>query len=87
MRLEVLTPERFLGDILGDLNGRRAHIGGIEMQGDLRIIKGLIPLAETFGYATALRSLSQGRATHSIEFHCYQELPSPLAEQIITKGR
>jgi len=87
MKLEVLTPEQFLGDILGDLNARRAHIGGIEMQGDLRIVKGIIPLAETFEYATALRSLSQGRATHSIEFHCYQELPSLLTEQIITRGR
>ncbi len=82
MKLEVATPEEFLGDIIGDLNARRGHIEAIEMQGDTRVIRALIPLAETFGYATSLRSLSQGRATHSMEFYQYQELPAQLAEKI-----
>jgi elongation factor G len=87
MKLELITPERFVGDILGDLNSRRAHIEGIETRDNSRIVRGFIPLAEAFGYATTLRSLSQGRATYSIEFHYYRELPCSLAEQIITRGR
>ncbi len=87
MKLDVVTPEQFLGDILGDINARRAHIEGIEVQDDIRVIHCLAPLGETFGYATTLRSLSQGKATHSMEFHHYQELPSALLEQIITKAK
>ncbi len=87
MKLDVLTPEQFLGDILGDLDARRAHIEGIGVQGDTRVIHALVPLGETFGYATVLRSLSQGRATYSMEFHHYQELPPALLEQIVRGGR
>ena len=86
MKLDVFTPEQFLGDILGDLDARRAHIEGIGVQGDTRVIHALIPLGETFGYATSLRSLSQGRTTYSMEFHHYQELPPALLEQIIIGG-
>ena len=68
MKLEVVTPEQFLGDIIGDLNSRRGRIGKIDPQGDTFIIHCLIPMAESFGYATSLRSLTQGRATHSLEF-------------------
>jgi len=85
MKLEVVTPEQFLGDIIGDLNSRRGHIEAIDTQGETRIIRSLTPLAETFGYATALRSLTQGRATHSMEFHQYQKLPSELADLISGK--
>ena len=86
MELEVSTPEQFLGDIIGDLNSRRGHIEAIDTQGEIYVIHCLVPLGETFGYATRLRSLTQGRATHSMEFYQYQELPTELAEQIIEKA-
>jgi len=86
MKLEVVTPEPFLGDILSDLNSRRGHIEAIETYGDTCAIHGFIPLDETFGYTTALRSLTQGRATHSLEFCKYEKLPSGLAEKIKIKG-
>jgi elongation factor G len=73
MKLEVVTPEQFLGEILGDIDARKGNIEGIEIQGDMRVIHGLVPLRETFGYATVLRSLSQGKATHQMEFHHYME--------------
>jgi len=87
MRLEVVMPAQFLGDVIGDLNSRRGHVEGIETHGDTCVVRALVPLAETFGYATILRSLSQGRATNSLEFYCYKELPASLAEQIEVKVR
>jgi len=87
MRLEVVMPELFLGDVINDLNSRRGHIEAIETHGEARAIHSFIPLAETFGYATTLRSLTQGRATHSMEFYQYQELSAELADQIKTRGR
>ena len=76
----------FIGDIVGDLNSRRGHIEAIETQyAGTCVIRCLIPLAESFGYATTLRSLTQGRATHSMEFHQYQKLPSDMADQITKK--
>ena len=85
MKMEVVTPEPFLGDIIGDLNSTRGHIETIDTQGEMYIIHCLIPLAETFGYATRLRSLTQGRATHSMEFYRYQMLPEELADRITEK--
>ncbi|HEY40386.1 MAG TPA: elongation factor G [Dehalococcoidia bacterium] len=82
MKLEVVTPKEFLGDIIGDLSAKRGRIELIETHGETCIIQALLPLAETFGYATDLRSQTQGRATHSLEFHSYQELPSEVAEKI-----
>ncbi len=82
MRVEVVTPESYMGDIIGDLNARRAQIEGIETQGALRVIRALVPLAEMFGYATAVRSASQGRATYSMEPSHYEETPSSIAEEI-----
>ncbi|MFH1003075.1 MAG: elongation factor G [Chloroflexota bacterium] len=90
MKLEVVTPEQFLGDVIGDLNSRRGHIETVETQGDICAIQAIIPLSESFGYTTTIRSLSQGRATHSLEFHHYAEVPAQLAEQIghkATAGR
>ncbi|MBM4443913.1 MAG: elongation factor G [Chloroflexi bacterium] len=89
MKLEIFVPEQFLGEILADVDARRAQIEGVEVQGDMRVIHGLIPVGETFGYTTVLRSLSQGKATHSMEFHEYQVVPPPLMEQVIAriKGR
>jgi elongation factor G len=86
MRLEVVAPKEFLGDIMGDLNSRRGHIESIETRDEMAVIHALIPLAETFGYATSLRSLTQGRATHSLEFCRYQEVPAELADQITGKA-
>jgi len=89
MKLELVLPAQFLGDAIGDLNSRRGHIEGIETQGEICVVRSFVPLAETFGYATALRSLSQGRATYSLEFDCYKEMPANLVEQIKVgaKGR
>jgi len=82
MKLEVLAPKEFLGDIIDDLNSRRSRIEAVETEGETCVIHGVIPLAETFGYATNLRSVTQGRATHSLEVYRYQEVPGELADQI-----
>jgi len=85
MEVEIITPNQFLGDILGDLNSRRAHIEGIESRAESSTIRCLVPLAETFGFAGDLRSLSQGRATYTMQFHHYEELPPNLTEQIAAR--
>ncbi len=85
MKLEVVTPEKFMGDIIGDLNSRRAHIEAIDTVGDTSTIHAMIPLAEAFGYTTSLRSQTQGRATHSMEFYRYQEMPANLVAQVTEK--
>jgi elongation factor G len=87
MKLEVVMPAQFLGDVIGDLNARRGNIEGIETHGETCTVRALIPLAETFGYATVLRSLTQGRASYSLQFHCYKELPPGLSEQAMIKVR
>jgi len=81
MKLEVVTPKEFLGDIIGDVSARRGHIELIETHGETCVIQTIIPLVETFGYTTSLRSETQGRATHSLEFHNYQELPDGLVDK------
>ncbi len=87
MRLNVVTPKQFLGDVIGDLNSMRGRIEAIEAQGEMSSIRAFIPLAETFGYATSLRSLTQGRATHSIEFYRYEQLPPVSADEIRAAGK
>ncbi len=87
MKLEVATPREFLGDIMSDLNARRSRVEAIELRAWTHIIRCYVPLAETFGYATDLRSISQGRATYSMEFYCYQEVPRDMAREIINKMR
>ena len=86
MKLEVVTPGQFLGDIIGDLSSRRGHIAAIETEGEMSIVRSFLPLAEMFGYATDLRSLTQGRATYSMEFYRYQEVPSELTDKIKATG-
>ncbi len=87
MKVEVATPGEYLGDVIGDLSSRRGHIQAIETQHvGICIIRCLVPLAETFGYSTSLRSLTQGRATHSMEFYQYQELPAELVDQVNNKA-
>jgi elongation factor G len=85
MHLEVVTPEEYMGDIIGGLNSRRGHILAIEARGETSVIHATVPLAEIFGYATILRSVSQGRATYSMEFHQYKELPANLVDQMVSQ--
>jgi elongation factor G len=87
MELELVTPAQFLGDIIGDLNSRRGHVDGIETHGETCVVRSFIPLADTFGYATMLRSQSQGRATYSLQFHHYQQVPVDLTDQITGRVR
>ena len=86
MEVEITTPNEFLGDIIGDLNSRRAHIEGIEGRDEVSAVRCLVPLAETFGFAGDLRSVSQGRASYTMCFHRYEELPQDLADQIVAKA-
>jgi len=86
MEMEIVTPAQFLGDIVGNLNSRRTHIENIESHEDSFIIHCLIPLAETFGFASDLRSLSQGRASYTMQFHSYKELPDDLTGRIVAGG-
>jgi len=83
MKFEVTMPTQFTGEIIGDLNSRRARIERIETHGDSTVVGCLIPLGETFGIATALRSLSQGRVTHTMEFCRYEQVPAGIAEQLV----
>ena len=85
MALEVVTPEEYMGDIIGDLNKRRGQVTDMDSKGNARIIKAKVPLGEQFGYITRLRTLSSGRATSSMEFFEYEELPATLASEIIEK--
>jgi len=82
MAVEVVTPEEFMGDVIGDLNRRRGRIEGMEPRGNAQVIRAHVPLAEMFGYATDLRSATQGRATYTMQFDSYNEVPSALSEEI-----
>jgi elongation factor G len=86
MKVEVTTPEAYLGDVLSDLNARRGRIQSMEEQAGMRVITALVPLAEMFGYATDLRSMTQGRGSYTMEFSHYEEVPPSVAEEII-RGR
>jgi elongation factor G len=82
MEMEVVTPGEFLGEVLGDLNSRRTQIRSIEGQGDTQTVRALVPLGETFGYATSLRSLTQGRASFTMEFRHYDEVPEEITQRV-----
>jgi elongation factor G len=86
MKVEVVTPENYMGDVMGDLNRRRGIVGGMEDSVSGKIIRASVPLSEMFGYATDLRSATQGRATYSMEFEKYEEAPRNVADSI-AKGR
>ena len=83
MKVEVLVPEEYMGDIIGDLNSRRAAIKEMTDRGNAKVVDGEVPLATMFGYATAARSLSQGRAAFSMEFSHYAEVPRNVVEGIV----
>jgi len=86
MSVEVVTPEDYLGDVMGDLNSRRGKIEGFNARKDAQVIKALVPLSEMFGYATVLRSMSQGRAIYTMQFDHYQQVPQSIAEEIAEKS-
>ena len=86
MSVEVVTPEENMGDIIGDLNKRRGQITGMETKGTARVVKAKVPLSEMFGYVTVLRTISSGRATSSMEFSHFEEVPANLAKEIIEKA-
>ncbi|MDQ3870613.1 MAG: elongation factor G [Chloroflexota bacterium] len=87
MRVEVVMPEEFMGDVIGDLNSRRGHIEGMDSRGGTQVIRAFVPLATMFGYATDLRSMTQGRATYSMEFSHYEEVPVSIANELAQKSK
>jgi len=87
MAVEVVTPDEFMGDVIGDLNSRRGHIQGMELRAGAQVVRATVPLASMFGYATDLRSNTQGRATYSMQFDHYAPVPSNIAEEMLTKAR
>ena len=87
MKIEITVPEEYMGDVMGDLNSRRGRIEGMEAQNNSQIIRGFVPLSETFGYATDLRSKTQGRGTYSMQSDHFEEVPKSISEEIITKRK
>ncbi|MCL6575350.1 elongation factor G [Kyrpidia sp.] len=87
MKVEVIVPEEYMGDIMGDINSRRGRIEGMETRAGAQVIRGYVPLAEMFGYATNLRSRTQGRGVYSMEFYSYEEVPKSVAQEIIAKSK
>ena len=87
MELEVVTPDDYTGDVIGDLSSRRGKVESMDARGPVRVVNALVPLAEMFGYATDLRSRTQGRANYSMQFHSYQEVPTSAAQEIVAKVR
>jgi len=86
MSVEVTTPEEFMGDVIGDLNSRRGQIQAMDERAGARIVKALVPLAEMFGYVGDLRSRTQGRASYTMQFDSYAEVPQQIAKEIIAKA-
>ena len=87
MSVEVVTPEDYMGDVIGNLSSRRGKVEGMEQRGNSQVVRAQVPLAEMFGYATDLRSRTQGRATYSMQFHSYQEVPESVSKEIVARVR
>ena len=87
MAVEVVTPEDYLGDVIGDLASRRGHVEGMDQRANNQVVRAEVPLAEMFGYATDLRSRTQGRATYTMQFSSYQEVPDQVAKEIVARVR
>jgi elongation factor G len=87
MSLEVVVPDEYLGDVMGDLNSRRGNVSGLDMRGKVHVVSAEVPLKEMFGYATELRSRSQGRATYTMQFSHFKAVPTAVAEEIVTKAQ
>jgi elongation factor G len=87
MAVEVVTPEDYMGDVIGDLSSRRGKVEGMEQRGSAQVVRAQVPLAEMFGYATDLRSRTQGRATYTMQFDSYQQVPESIGQEIIARVR
>jgi elongation factor G len=87
MQVEVVLPEEYMGDVIGDLNSRRGHIDGMETRQGTQIVRAMVPLATMFGYATDLRSMTQGRATYTMYFGEYAEVPRQIADEIVARAQ
>jgi len=87
MEVEVVTPDEYMGDVMGDLSSRRGRIEGMSQRSDAQVVKAMVPLSEMFGYATILRSMTQGRAIYTMQFSSYEEAPKTVSEQIIEKQK
>jgi elongation factor G len=87
MKVEVVVPEEYMGDVIGNLNSRRGRVESMDSRPGTQIIRAAVPLSEMFGYATELRSLTQGRATYTMHFSCYEEVPKALSEEIVARVR
>ncbi len=87
MSVEVVTPEDYMGDVIGNLSSRRGKVEGMEQRGNSQVVRALVPLAEMFGYATDLRSRTQGRATYTMQFNSYQEVPESVSKEIVARVR
>jgi elongation factor G len=87
MAVEVVTPDEYMGDVMGDLSSRRGRIEGMEARGNTQVVRAQVPLSEMFGYSTDLRSRTQGRATYTMQFHSYQEVPGAIASEIVKRVR
>jgi elongation factor G len=87
MDVEVTTPEDYMGEVIGDLNGRRGKVEGMTQRGNSQVIRAQVPMSEMFGYATDLRSKTQGRATYSMQFNSYQDVPESIATEIVALRR
>jgi elongation factor G len=85
MRVEVVTPEEYMGDIIGDLNSRRGHVTGMDSRGNAQVINAMVPLANMFGYINNLRSMSQGRAQYTMHFDHYSKVPQAVADEVVAK--
>ena len=85
MAVEVVMPDEYMGDVIGDLSSRRGKVEGMEQRGNSQVVRAQVPLAEMFGYATDLRSRTQGRATYTMQFHSYQEVPESVSKEIIAR--
>jgi elongation factor G len=87
MGVEVVTPDEYMGDVMGDLSSRRGRIEGMEARGNTQVVRAQVPLSEMFGYSTDLRSRTQGRATYTMQFHSYQQVPEVIATEIVKRVR
>jgi elongation factor G len=87
MGVEVVTPEEYMGDVMGDLSSRRGRIEGMEARGNTQVVRAQVPLSDMFGYSTDLRSKTQGRATYTMQFHSYQQVPEAIAKEIVARVR
>ena len=85
MKVEVVTPEDFVGDVIGDLNSRRGQVQDMDMRGNARVVTAMVPLANMFGYVNTLRSMSQGRAAYSMQFDHYEQVPQNVADEVRAK--